>query len=164
MLRRRAVPVPAGVRLESGEKLLAVAEGPDTVAAATTRQLAVSHGPAWPWHRIERATWDGDAETLTVIPLPDDSGRTSGGRRRYVLTLTAPGRLVDVVREQVNGSVVIDQHVPVDQTRGVRVTGRRTPDGDLTWNARLDSGLRMDDPETKQRINAAVASVRREVE
>lgn len=161
MLRRRAVRAPAGVRLEPGEKLLAVAEGPEAVVAATTRRLVVAHGPAWPWHRVERASWDGDAETLTVYPLPDGS---DGTRRRHVLRLSAPGRLVDVVREQVNGSVVIDRYVPMDERRGVRVTGRRLPDGGLSWNARLDAGLRLDDPETKRRVDDAVSSVRREVE
>lgn len=161
MLRRRAARVPDGVTLAPGEKLLAVAEGPGTVLAATTRRLVVSDGPDWPWHRVERASWDGDAETLTVFPVPDGSGR---GPRRHVAVLTAPGKLVDVVREQVNASVVIDRHVPVDGRRGVRVMGRRTPDGTLAWNARLDAGLRLDDPETKRRVDDAVASVRREVE
>jgi hypothetical protein len=162
--RRRAVQVPDDLELESGERLLAVAEGPETVVAATSRRLVVSGGPSWPWHAIERASWDGDAETLTVFPTA--AGRGPGGRSpsRHVVVLTAPGRLVDVVREQVNASLVIDRHVAVDGRRGVRVTGRRTGNGDLAWHARLDAGLRADDPELKRRIDDAVASVRHEVE
>ena len=41
MLRRRAARVPDGVTLAPGEKLLAVAEGPGTVLAATTRRLTL---------------------------------------------------------------------------------------------------------------------------
>lgn len=164
MLRRRSVRVPDDLDLEPGERLLAVAEGPDTVVSATTRRLAVSGGPSWPWHAVERASWDGDAETLTVIPTSAARATDERGRSRHVVVLTAPGRLVDIVREQVNASMVIDRHIPVDGRRGVRVTGRRTADGDLAWHARLDAGLRPDDPETKRRIDDAVASVRHEVE
>lgn len=165
--RRRSARVPDGLVLEAGERLLAVAEGPDTVVSATSRRLVVSGGPSWPWHQVERASWDGDAETLTVIEVGHGAGSATGarGRGRHVVVLTAPGRLVDVVREQVNGSVVIDRHVPVDGPRGVRVTGRRRSDGaGLAWHARLDAGLRLDDPDTKRRVDDAVVAVRHEVE
>src|SRR5690625_1569221 len=87
--RRRSRHVPDGIVLESGERPLAVAEGPDTVLTATSHRLIVTDGPEWSWHVVERASWDGDAETLTVITT-----REGGGQRRYVAVLSAPGRLV----------------------------------------------------------------------
>jgi hypothetical protein len=74
-----------------------------------------------------------------------------------------PRRLLDVVREQVTASVVLTRHVPIDGSLGVRVTGRRRRDG-IAWLVAVDDGLRLDDPAIRRLVDAAVASVRAEVE
>lgn len=112
------------------------------------------------WDEIERATWDGDDDTLLVVEVATASARPV----RHRLRITAPGRLVDVVREQVTASVILTRFVPIDGRRGVRVTGRRTRGGDLVWSAALDAGIDRADPGTRARIDAAVAAVRAEVE
>lgn len=156
-LRRERPPAVDG--LEAGERVLATAGGPDGDVAATTHRLLL-RGTAVEWTRVETAAWDGDAELLVVTEVPDARGR----RARHRVALHSPRRLVDVVREQVTQSVVISRHVAVDGRRGVRVTGRRTPADEIVWTAALDSGLDLRDPDTKARVDAAVALVRNEVE
>ncbi len=144
--------------LETGERVLAEAEGPDGRIAATDRRLVWPSGSI-AWHEIERASWESDAERLLVEPIA-----TSPHSQPYKLPVTGPGRLVDVVREQVTGSVIISRHIRLEGRRGVRVTGRRKADGELVWNAVVDSGLDPDDEHTRARLDAAVSAVRSEVE
>lgn len=144
--------------LQRGERVLAQADGSEGRVTATDRRLLWPDGSIG-WHEIERASWDADEECLRVEPVP-----TSGHHRRYRLPLSAPGRVVDVVREQVTGSVIISRHVPLEGRRGVRVTGRRKPDGELVWSAVLDRGVDPEDQQTRSRLDAAVAEVRSEVE
>lgn len=144
--------------LERGERVLVTAQGPHGRVVATDRRLV------WPagsisWHEIERASWDGDDDVLNVVPVA-----AAERQRLYRVSVTKPGRLVDVVREQVIRSVVVSRHVPLDERRGVRVTGRRTADGSLVWQAVLDAGVDVDAPGMRPRVDAAVAAVRSEVE
>lgn len=139
--------------------MLAAASGPHGDIVATTDRL-VMPGRTLGWDEIERATWDGDDDTLLVVEVATASARPV----RHRLQITTPGRLVDVVREQVTASVVLTRFVPIDGRRGVRVTGRRTRGGDLVWSAALDAGIDRADPGTRARIDAAVAAVRAEVE
>ncbi|WP_157574850.1 hypothetical protein [Jiangella muralis] len=156
-LRRSAPAVVDG--LAPGERVLASGTGPDGDVAATTHRLRL-RDTSVAWSAVETASWDGDAELLVVTEVPDARGR----RLRHRVALESPRPLVDVVREQVTQSVVISRHIAVDGRRGVRVTGRRTPADDLVWTAALDSGIDLRDPETKARVDAAVALVRNEVE
>lgn len=144
--------------LERGERVLAIGSGPAGRVVATNRRLLMPD-VAVTWDRVERASWDGEEETLYVTEILPD-----GRSRPRRVAITKPGRLVDVVRELVTASVVLIRKVPIDGTKGVRVTGRRQPDGDLTWTAAIDAGLDIEDPVVKEKIDAAVATVRAEVE
>lgn len=146
--------------LQPGERLLATGSGPDGTASATTRGLSGPDGIV-EWHQVESATWDGENDVLTIIEVAD----RPSNKRRHRFTLDKPGRLVDVVREQVTASVLVSRHVPVESNgRGVRVTGRRAPGDEVTWSAQVDSGIDMNDPATRARVDEAVALVRGEVE
>lgn len=148
--------------LDRGERVLATADGPGGAIAATNRRLVLP-GLSIGWEKVERASWDGDEETLVVIETAEAAASAGrGGRHR--IPVTEPGRLVDIVREQVTGSVVIVRQVAIAAGRGVRVTGRRRYDGELVWSAVVDAGLDLEDPPTKARLDAAVAVVRAEVE
>ncbi|WP_051426226.1 hypothetical protein [Jiangella gansuensis] len=155
-LRRRTPDIDG---LVSGERVLATAGGPDGDVVATTHRLFLRDTEV-EWSRVDTATWDGDAELLAVTEVPESTGR----QRRHRVALRHPGRLVDVVREQVIASVLISRHLAVDGRRGVRVTGRRTPSGEIVWSAALDAGIDMNDPAIRERVDAAVALVRNEVE
>jgi hypothetical protein len=144
--------------LRAAERVFIQADGPDGRVTATDQRL-IWPGGAIAWHEIERASWDGDDEVLTIEPVA-----TSDHPRVYRLPITAPGRLIDVVREQVVASVVISRHVSLKGRRGVRVTGRRHAGGELRWSAVLDAGIDPENPETRSQLDAAVAGVRSEVE
>ncbi|NDL56815.1 hypothetical protein [Phytoactinopolyspora mesophila] len=144
--------------LEQGERVLATAEGPDGRLAATDRRLLWPGGSIY-WHEVDRATWKSDENEFDVTPVA-----TSDHAKRYRIPLSEPGRLVDVVREQVIASVVITRHVPLDGRRGVRVTGRRKADRSLVWHAVLDAGVDVEAPQIRERLDAAVAQVRSEIE
>lgn len=139
--------------------MLASGSGPEGELVATSRRLILPSG-SLEWEKIERATWDGDAEVLDVYEVARSADRPK--RRR--VAITEPGRLVDVVREQVTASVVISRHVAIRGRHGVRVTGRRRSGGGITWIAALDSGIDPDDPAIRAEIEAAIASVRSTVE
>lgn len=146
--------------LKPGERVLATGSGPDGTASATTHGLSSPDGVV-EWHQVESATWDSDNDVLTIIEVAD----RPSNKRRHRVTLDKPGRLVDVVREQVTASVLVSRHVPVEHSgRGVRVTGRRGPSDEITWSAQVDSGIDMNDPATRARVDDAVALVRGEVE
>lgn len=144
--------------LERGERMLAGASGPTGKVVATNRRLLLPD-VAIEWDRVERASWDGDEETLYVTEITP-----AGQSRGHRVAITDPGRLVDVVRELVTASVVIIRRVPIDGLKGVRVTGRRQLTGGLTWTAAIDADINLGDPEMKKKVDEAVEAVRAEVE
>jgi hypothetical protein len=151
-----------GVVLENGERALASAASAAGSVVATDRRLLIPAPDGYHsigWDRVDRAAWDGDAEVLVVA----ESAPLGSPRRDHRLRVEDPRRLLDVVREQVTASVVLTRHVPIDGSLGVRVTGRRRRDG-IAWLVAVDDGLRLDDPAIRRLVDAAVASVRAEVE
>jgi len=151
-----------GVALDDGERVLASAASAAGPVVATDRRLLVPTPEGYhsiTWDRVDRAAWDGDAEVLVV----SESTPLGAPRRDHRLRVEDPRRLLDVVREQVTASVVLSRHVPIDGPLGVRVTGRRRGDG-FAWLVAVDDGLRLDDPAIRHLVDAAVASVRAEVE
>ena len=167
--RRAQVPdeVLASLHLQPGERVLAAGttvEGGHLVA--TDRRVLLPQRSTHrnlPWELVERASWDRDSGVLTVV----EAARPGARAAQHVLRIEEPGRLVDVVREQVNRSVVLTRRLMVDGDRGIRVTGRRRPAGDdrpgLAWTVAVDPGLDVEDPQVRPRIDELVASVRAEV-
>jgi hypothetical protein len=158
---------PRGISgLDPGEKVLAATTGPGGDIVATTHRLLLPGPPETEpetgvaWSQIDTATWDGDDRVLMVSEIPDETG----DQRRHRVVVDEPDPLVDVVRERVTASVVISRRIPIKGHRGVRVTGRRTARDELMWSVLLDPGVNIDDPDTRNRVNDAVALVRSEVE
>lgn len=164
--RRSHVPaeVLGELDLVSGERVLASASATDgAYVIATDLGLWLPEGRAHrriSWESIDRAMWHRETAQLTVVestPL----GRPS---LRHTIHLADPGRLVDVVRDLVNATVVISRHVPLHGEHGVRVVGRRRPGGDrVAWTVSVDQGIDVTDPQTQNLIDSAVAEVRAEV-
>jgi hypothetical protein len=150
--------------VEPGERVLASAAGDTGVVVATDRRLLVPQPDGHlgiGWETIERATWDGDGELLTIVQTAPLGSRP----RPHRLKLEDAGRLLDVVREQVTASVVISRYVLLDGRRGVRITGRRRPgQSGLSWVVAVDNGLSVDAPGVRDQIASAVARVQAEVE
>jgi hypothetical protein len=92
---------------------------------------------------------------------------TWGERRpQHRFTIEEPGRLLELVRERVTASVVLQRHVALQGRRGVRVIARRAPRGNqpLQWIYEYDEGIDPDDPFVRHAAAEALAAARDEVD
>jgi len=160
--RRRRPPI----RVAAGEKVLAWAEGPEGVVAGTRDSLYVrsSEGAAEtrvPWQLVQAADWDQETSVLRISEV----GSWGERRPEHRLTLESPGNLLELVRERVTASVVLQRYFPVDDQRGFRVIARRAPSGDLPirWLLDYDQGVDPDDPEVQRLAHEALEAARNEV-
>lgn len=162
-LRRERRPE---VEVAAGERLLAWAETAEGVIAGTRDALylpAVA-GRGWlrvPWEEVEAADWDGEADLLRVRLVAQWGER----RPEHTWAVQSPGRLLELLRERVTASVVLQRHIPVLGARGVRVIARRAPSGDrpLGWFVEYDDGVEPADPVVAAAVEAALSEARAEV-
>lgn len=167
---RRPAP-PSGLVVASGEKVLAWCESTDGRVVAGTRDACYLAGGAAgadgasarrvPWEQVETADWDGDSDTFRLTEV----GSWGEPRPSHELVLEEPGPLLELVRERVTASVVLQRHVPVAGRRGVRVIARRAPSGrePLLWVYEFDEGVDPDDPEVRTAAREALARLQAEV-
>jgi hypothetical protein len=155
---RRATP---SIQVAAGEKVLAWARAAEGVVAGTRAALYLPGGHRIPWEQVEAADWDNDSDTLRVREV----GAWGEPRPTYSLVLGDPNRLLQLVRERVTATVVLQRHVPIRGTRGVRVIARRAPAGDrrVTWLFEYDDGIDPDDPFVDHAAQEALAAARDEV-
>ena len=133
-LRARAGTAAAS-RVERGSGCWPAAadERPASAAPATR---STSPRPAAPGRRSRPSGCRGSRSrppTGTSRPRPCGSARSARwGEQRpeHAFAIDEPGRLLELVRERVTASVVLQRHVPVDGRRGVRVIARRAPAAD----------------------------------
>lgn len=157
-MRRGKAREPAWARVP-GALASAPADAGERYLAGTREELViVSPGEerlSWAWEALIGAEWDRDAETLTI--------RTPAGAPVSV-RLDAADRLLQLIRERISASVVLQQ--PVRVTGGtVQVIGRRRPGGagPIAWT--VDFGaLDPADPVIAEEAATAVARVRAEAE
>lgn len=121
---------------------LAFAEGPDGRVDGTRAELVLTAGGSQrriPWEQIASADWDSDEHTLRVVELVA-WGET---RPEHRLRLDQADRLLQLVRERITASIVIQRHVPVRARQEVRISGRRAPgtSGPIEWYVDYDLGL-----------------------
>ncbi|MFZ5849317.1 MAG: hypothetical protein ACOYX5_18255 [Actinomycetota bacterium] len=170
---KRGVSVPdevvAAAALRPGEKVLAGTRTTDGRWLLGTRDAlqvvgtpGAEPGPVVepvetriPWEQIERADWDGDAQRLVVVEV-GEFGRV---QPRHEFPVAEPGLLLELVRERVTASVVLQRRVAVHGKRGLLVIGRRAPGGDgaVSWAYQFDAGV---DPEDPAVLAAAEAGLR----
>jgi len=156
--------LPEAVRrapVAEGEKVLAGAVAEDGTVAVGTRDAIYVGGHRVPWETVEKADWSQDDSTLTVVEVG------SWGERRPVHTIAVdePGLFLQLVRERVTASVVLQRHVPVHGRKGVFVIARRAPRGDrpITWVYKFEEGVDPDDPDVRRVAEEALARARDEV-
>lgn len=144
--------------------MLAACESVDGVVLAGTRDAFYLGGEPVtrvPWEQVEAADWDRD-ESVFRISLVG-----SWGEEKVVHTygLTEPGRLLELVRERVTASIVLQRHLPLEGRRGVRVIGRRPPRGrgEIEWFFEYDEGVDPADPAVRDASAAALAAARADV-
>ena len=155
--RRAAVPVD----VEAGERVLAWADGATGPVAGTREALYLPGGHRVPWEQVESADWDLETTTLTVSEV----GNWGVARPVHALVLDEPARLLQLVRERVTATVVLQRHVAVHDKAGVRVIARRAPTGtrELTWLFEYDAGIDPEDPLVVQAAQETLTAARDEV-
>ena len=164
-MRRRTRPAVPAV---AGEKVLAWAESSSGQVVAGTRDafyLTVPGSGAQarvPWEQVEAADWDRETSQLRVTEV----GSWGEARIEHIVTIEEPGKLLELVRERVTASVVLQRHVALQGKRGVRVIARRAPRGDrpMQWVYEYDEGIDPDDPFVRHAAAEALAAARDEVD
>jgi hypothetical protein len=148
-------------RLGPGEHELASAEAVDGTLVAGSRDALHVGDRRIPWETVEKADWDADESTLTVTEV----GTWGAVRPVHRVVLPEPGRLLELVRERVTASVVLQRHVPVRGHRGVVVIARRAPRGDqpLEWVYEFEEGVDPDDPDVRRAAEAALEQAQQDV-
>ncbi len=151
---RRREKRPA-IAVGPGERLLAWATTTDAAPVGGTRDALYLGAERIPWESIEAADWDSD----TAVLLVSEVGSWGEMRPEHRLMIEEPGRLLELVRERVTASVVLQRHVAIEGRRGVRVIARRAPGtaSGISWIYEYDEGI---DPHDRAvRLAAAQALV-----
>jgi hypothetical protein len=114
-----------------------------------------------PWEQVEAADWDRDTETFRVREV----GSWGRSRQEHTFTIAEPGRMLQLVRERVTASVVLQRHVEVSGGRGVRVIARRAPGrrDEPSWVYEFDEGVDPEDPEVRRIAAEALVAARDEL-
>lgn len=187
MIRRnpfkRSVDVPAEVvaaaSLARGEKVLAGARATDGTWLLGTREAllvvpppsepsTVGSSPAAepvetriPWEQVERADWDREEDRLVVSEV-GEFGRV---RPQHAFNVPDPGLFLELVRERVTASVVLQRRVVTAGKRGLMVIGRRPPAGDgaVSWAYQFDAGVDPEDPEVMALAEAGLRAAQAEL-
>ena len=158
-MRLRRSPRP-DVSVGPGERVLAWAEPREGVVLAGTRDAVYLDGTRLPWEQVAAADWDRDAEVFRLSEV----GEWGEQRREHTYAVAEPGRFLELVRERVTASVVLQRHVPVRGTAGLRVIARRAPrGGPLAWYVDYDEGVDPAAPDVRATAEAALAAARGEV-
>jgi hypothetical protein len=167
----RSGRVPADVlaraELPRGEKVLAHTVAKDgTWLLGTRLRLVVVRGLEGaaaihiPWETIEDAAWDEEGRRLRVTEM----GQYGEPKPTHSFTVTDPALLLQLVRERVTASIVLQRWVPVRGRQGLTVIARRSPvGGPVAWMHAYDEGLDPSDPEVVVVAEQALAQAQAEV-
>ena len=159
------------IRVERGERLLADAVAAEGHVGGTRDALyflrrrggtlELAETTRIPWEEVEAAEWDSDTAVLRVSEV----GSWGEDRPVHRFTIEEPGRLLELVRERVTASVVLQRHVPLDGRRGLRVIARRAPRGDrpVQWFHEYDAGIDPADPAVRKAAEEALDAARADV-
>jgi hypothetical protein len=145
VLERAALPrgarVLASARAEDGTWLLGTRDALVVVAAKDPVETI-------PWERVATADWNKDEDRLRVIEVAEYGVVPP----THALAVPEPGLLLQLVRERVTASIVLQRRVAVAGRRGVTVIARRPPQGsgETTWAVELDPGLEPEDPAVRE--------------
>ena len=150
--------------LPRGDRVLASAPTQDGTWLLGTRERLViveERGVTWlAWERVEDAAWDSEEQRLRL------RGVGEYGRRRpsWDLVMDEPPLFLQLLRERVMASIVLQRKVPVRDGRGVMVIARRSPvGGPVSWMHSYDAGLDPDDPEVQAIAELLLARARSEL-
>jgi hypothetical protein len=163
--------VPPEVAAQVDGRALAAAETVDGTWLVGTRDELVLIAPAGgpgpvetriPWEHLEGADWHRDESRLRFTEI----GRFGEPRPSYVFTLpdVEPAALLQLIRERVTASVVLQRGALVSGKRGLKVIGRRPPTGgEIAWMYEYDEGVDPEDPAVVQAAEALLQRAREDV-
>lgn len=160
--------VPADVieaaGLARGEKVLAFVQDGDRWLLGTRAALVIVDPGSDParlgWEQIQAADWAKDESVLTISEV----GEYGRPRASYSVTLENPALLLQLIRERVTASVVLQRGHLVDGKRGFKVIGRRSPDGGpILWMHEYDAGIDPDEPDVVAAAAEALARAQADV-
>jgi hypothetical protein len=164
--RRESVPAEVLERAGLGrsEKVLACAQARDGSWVLGTRGslvlLTADERVTMPWEEVEDAAWDLEGERLRVTGV----GEYGRPRPSYAFEMDDPALLLQLVRERVTASIVLQRRVPVRDRLGITVIGRRSPaGGPVRWMHAYDVGLDPEDPEVVAVADVALLQAQSEV-
>lgn len=158
-------PSSPTVEVAAGERVLAAATASDGTVLAGTRDAfyVVAEGQTRriPWEQVEAADWDRDTDGFRLSEV----GSWGAPRPVHTATLEEPGRLLELVRERVTASIVLQRHVAVGGRRGLRVIARRAPagSGQIQWVYEYDEGVDPDAPAVREAARSALETMQRDV-
>jgi hypothetical protein len=162
---RSSVPPAAlaGVELLADEHPLTAARLLDgSYAVATDRRLLIPEAGGTRgirWEQIAVATW-GEG-VLNVR----ETGGSDGPGRTHILRLGDEVELPQTVRERVQASIVISEHVALIGRKGALISGRRAPGSDaVSWTVTFDPGLDPHDPRLRAAADEQVERFRQLVQ
>jgi hypothetical protein len=167
-LLRRGGGVPpemlSRASLPRGEKVLAHAVSTDGTWLLGTRARLVLLLPdqvaELPWEQIEDAAWNMDERHLRITGV----GTYGEPRPSYSFDMEDPALLLQLLRERVTASIVLQRRVPVIGSLGLTVIGRRSPvGGPVAWMHAYDPGLDPNDPDVSTAADQALADAQSEV-
>ena len=181
---RRSVPVPSDVLsaaqvrgegkilaaaiardgtwlLGTGRALHLVEPGRVVEPVETTPSGAHTLSRRVPWEEVERADWERDQGRLSVVEV----GEFGKVRPRHVYAVDEPGTLLELIRERVTASVVLQRRVPISGKRGLSVVARRAPhgDGEVTWAYEFDPDVDPEDPGVMEAAQRGLEAARAEL-
>jgi hypothetical protein len=165
--RRAALPPAARDRvgLDRGERALATVELADgAVAVATTHRLIVV-GPAG--QEEPTVTADRWVDIAAASLAPEDGvlevDLVAGSRRVLVLGRNRGRAFATAVRERIQHSVLLTRTVELTGRRVVRVTARRTPEGEALVQVVPGPGVSLTGPDVAAAVAEAERAVREQV-
>jgi hypothetical protein len=171
--RRSAVPADVLDRAQLGRRtVLAEAVAADGTWLLGTREELVIVPPLdtlpshpdpvrLPWQDVETADWDRDEERLRVAEV----GSFGIVRPVHVFSVPEPGLLLQMIRERVTASVLLQRRVVVSGRRGLMVIARRPPTGhgEITWAYEFDDDVDPDDPAVQEAAARGLRSAQEEL-
>lgn len=164
--------VPPEVAAQVSGRALAAARAADGTWLVGTRDALVllasaPGGPVpvetrIPWERLEGADWDRDESRLRLSEV----GSFGEPRPTYTFTMpeAEPAALLQLIRERVTASVVLQRGHVVAAKRGFKVIGRRSPaGGPISWMFEYDEGIDPADPAVVEAADALLRRAREDV-
>jgi hypothetical protein len=148
---------PAEVRAltEPGERALAWAVTSEGGWLVATDDRLRCSAPLFDhrWVEILGASWKEPQLQIKV--------RQAGEQEDQGVRIEDADVLPQVIRERIMQSLLVQQHVALAGTKGVRFLARRDPKTDaVTWQTVVDAGIDPSDPRMRERIDESLVVLR----